>query len=105
ARLAFDVSIARRVGWHDSEASQASMGSRIATRIRTALRVSQADLLARWQAASYCLHFGQFLGGLARLSLPLPLGGTSNVFRVDRLREVGGWDPWNVTEDLDLGIR
>src|SRR5690606_8166235 len=26
-------------------------------------------------------------------------------FRVDRLKEVGGWDPYNVTEDADLGIR
>jgi glycosyltransferase XagB len=33
------------------------------------------------------------------------LGGTSNHFRIDRLRELGGWDPFNVTEDADLGIR
>ena len=26
-------------------------------------------------------------------------------FRVDRLKEVGGWDPYNVTEDADLGFR
>ena len=39
------------------------------------------------------------------LGLPLPLGGTSNVFRADALRTCGGWDPFNVTEDADLGFR
>jgi glycosyltransferase XagB len=37
--------------------------------------------------------------------LPLLLGGTSNHFRVRCLEQVGGWDPFNVTEDADLGIR
>jgi hypothetical protein len=37
--------------------------------------------------------------------VPFPLGGTSNHFRVDVLRAVGGWDAWNVTEDADLGFR
>ena len=30
---------------------------------------------------------------------------TSNHFKVDILRSVGYWDPYNVTEDADLGIR
>ena len=42
---------------------------------------------------------------LARLKLPIPLGGTSNFFRRDALQKVGGWDAWNVTEDIDLGLR
>ena len=37
--------------------------------------------------------------------MPIPLGGTSNIFRADILRQVGGWDPFNVTEDADLGLR
>ena len=37
--------------------------------------------------------------------MPLPLGGSSNHFRTAVLREVGGWDAWNVTEDADLGFR
>ena len=37
--------------------------------------------------------------------LPVPLGGTSNHFPIDVLRRLGGWDPYNVTEDADLGIR
>ena len=35
----------------------------------------------------------------------MPLGGTSNHFRTETLRQCGGWDPYNVTEDADLGIR
>lgn len=37
--------------------------------------------------------------------MPIPLGGSSNHFRVDILKKVGGWDPYNVTEDADLGYR
>lgn len=37
--------------------------------------------------------------------MPLPLGGSSNHFRTSVLRDVGGWDPYNVTEDADLGFR
>jgi glycosyltransferase XagB len=45
------------------------------------------------------------LPGLAALHLPFPLGGSSNHFRTAVLRKAGGWDPYNVTEDADLGIR
>jgi hypothetical protein len=45
------------------------------------------------------------LPALARWQLPLPLGGTSNHFRIDPLKQAGGWDAWNVTEDADLGLR
>jgi cellulose synthase/poly-beta-1,6-N-acetylglucosamine synthase-like glycosyltransferase len=53
----------------------------------------------------YELWFGFLLPGLARLGVPMPLGGTSNHFRTSVLREIKGWDPFNVTEDADLGIR
>src|ERR1700676_5318560 len=36
---------------------------------------------------------------------PIPLGGTSNHFRRSTLQAMGAWDPYNVTEDADLGIR
>jgi cellulose synthase/poly-beta-1,6-N-acetylglucosamine synthase-like glycosyltransferase len=42
---------------------------------------------------------------LASLNLPVPLGGTSNHFRTAILRSIGAWDPHNVTEDADLGLR
>jgi glycosyltransferase XagB len=61
--------------------------------------------LARFFTAEYAGHFDVLLPGLAALGLPLPLGGSSNHFRTAVLREVGAWDPYNVTEDADLGIR
>jgi hypothetical protein len=61
--------------------------------------------LSRYFSAEYAAHFDVFLPKLAALRLPLPLGGSSNHFRTTTLREVGGWDPHNVTEDADLGMR
>jgi len=61
--------------------------------------------LARMFTAAYAGHFDAFLPGLAALHLPLPLGGSSNHFRTAVLRQIGGWDPYNVTEDADLGVR
>ncbi len=56
-------------------------------------------------AGEYAGQFGLMLPLLARLGLPMPLGGTSNHFRTRALRDIGGWDPFNVTEDADLGVR
>jgi cellulose synthase/poly-beta-1,6-N-acetylglucosamine synthase-like glycosyltransferase len=61
--------------------------------------------LARLFTAEYAGLFDVFLPGLAAWRLPLPLGGSSNHFRASVLRAVGAWDPFNVTEDADLGIR
>ena len=61
--------------------------------------------LTRMFTAEYAGLFDVLLPGLARWRTPLPLGGSSNHFRTDVLREVGAWDPFNVTEDADLGMR
>lgn len=61
--------------------------------------------LTRMFTIEYSFWFDYVLPGLDRLRLPIPLGGTSNHFRTDALRGLGGWDPFNVTEDADLGIR
>ncbi len=61
--------------------------------------------LTRLFTAEYAGQFDVFLDGLARLNLPLPLGGSSNHFDVATLRAIGAWDPYNVTEDADLGMR
>ena len=63
------------------------------------------NYLTRMFTLEYSYWFDYLLPGLYRLGLPIPLGGTSNHFRLDRLLELGGWDPYNVTEDADLGIR
>jgi cellulose synthase/poly-beta-1,6-N-acetylglucosamine synthase-like glycosyltransferase len=56
-------------------------------------------------AAEYAIQFREILPLLARMGAPLPLGGSSNHFRTDALITAGGWDPYNVTEDADLGYR
>ncbi len=61
--------------------------------------------LAKMFALDYALWFDYLLPGLDRLNIPMPLGGTSNHFRTDALRAIHCWDPYNVTEDADLGIR
>jgi len=53
----------------------------------------------------YSALFRGLLPMLARRRMPLPLGGTSNHFKTAILKQVGGWDPYNVTEDADMGLR
>jgi cellulose synthase/poly-beta-1,6-N-acetylglucosamine synthase-like glycosyltransferase len=62
-------------------------------------------ILAQLFAIEYAALFDGLLPTLASFGMPLPLGGTSNHFRRDALEACGGWDPYNVTEDADLGIR
>jgi glycosyltransferase XagB len=63
------------------------------------------NFLTRMFTVEYSFWFDYMLPGLDALHLPIPLGGTSNHFRAEGLRRLGGWDPFNVTEDADLGIR
>jgi len=63
------------------------------------------NILTRWFSIEYSMLFDLVLPGLDARNDPIPLGGTSNHIRLDRLVEVGGWDPYNVTEDADLGVR
>jgi len=65
----------------------------------------RASFLTRMFTIEYTMLFDALLPALERLRLPLPLGGTSNHFRTHVLRRVGAWDPYNVTEDADLGVR
>ncbi len=72
---------------------------------RLAVDNARDSWLSRQFAAEYAGLFDVFLPALAQLKFPLPLGGTSNHFRTSALKEAGGWDPFNVTEDADLGMR
>jgi len=65
----------------------------------------QDSWLTRHFSFEYATLFDVLLPGMARLNMPIPLGGTSNHFRRKALIESWGWDPWNVTEDADLGLR
>ena len=82
------------------------------------------SLVSAFYWAEYVAHFSRTLLGLARAGLPIPLGGTSNHFLREALDAVaatrkplsitnhggfpvnvgGPWDPYNVTEDADLGF-
>jgi cellulose synthase/poly-beta-1,6-N-acetylglucosamine synthase-like glycosyltransferase len=61
--------------------------------------------LTRHFTIEYCALFDGLLPLLDRLELPIPLGGTSNHFRASALAWLMAWDPFNVTEDADLGVR
>lgn len=63
------------------------------------------NLLTRLFTAEYSLWFDVILPGLQSINTTIPLGGTSNHFRTAKLIELLGWDPFNVTEDCDLGAR
>lgn len=71
---------------------------------RLQYRNPNTNLLTRFFASEYGTFYDMLLPSLARRGLPVPLGGTSNHFRTAALRTLGGWDSFNVTEDLDLGM-
>jgi glycosyltransferase XagB len=57
--------------------------------------------LTRLFSLDYLIWFHALLPGLDLV----PLGGTSNHFHTRAIRRLGGWDPYNVTEDAELGMR
>jgi len=63
------------------------------------------NILTKWFTAEYSSWFDLYLPGIDKINAPIPLGGTSNHFRTEILKKLNGWDPFNVTEDCDLGIR
>lgn len=89
--------------------------------VATAFRAAPTDVICmqcrlayyngrrNWLTACFTLEYATwfefYLEGLQLQNVPLPLGGTSNHFKTEVLREIGGWDPFNVTEDCDLGVR
>lgn len=63
------------------------------------------NFLTKMFTLEYSHWFDYLLPGIFNLKLPIPLGGTSNHFDAEKLRDIGAWDPFNTTEDADLGIR
>lgn len=72
-------------------------------------RLSYYNASENWLTGMFALEyanlFNYILPAMARSDFPIPLGGSSNHFRAEILREMHGWDPYNVTEDADLGLR
>jgi len=61
--------------------------------------------LTRMFTLDYTVWYDFMLPGLEKLDVPICLGGTSNHFKTSVVRELDGWDAFNVTEDADLGLR
>lgn len=66
---------------------------------------SEQNMLTRWFTQEYSMWFELLLPGIMQMDVPIPLGGTSNHFKTEALKQLNAWDPYNVTEDADLGIR
>ncbi len=66
---------------------------------------SKQNIITKWFTQEYSMWFELLLPGVMQTDIPLPLGGTSNHFKTEELKRIGAWDPFNVTEDADLGIR
>ena len=75
--------------------------------LQAPLHISNArqSWLSALFALEYAVLFRRLLPLIGHLHLPMPLGGTSNHFRIEALRKAGAWDAYNVTEDADLGLR
>lgn len=75
--------------------------------VQARLRIHNAgqSFLSGQFALEYMALFDGLLPAIVALRLPVPLSGTSNHFPVEVLHAIGAWDPYNVTEDADLGLR
>lgn len=63
------------------------------------------NLLTKMMSIEYGVLFNFLVYGLSITNFPVPLGGTSNHFKTEMLRQIGCWDAYNVAEDADLGVR
>ncbi len=72
-------------------------------------RLSFYNASENWLTKQFSIEYKALFNGilptLQNIDFPIPLGGTSNHFRMSALKNTGGWDAFNVTEDADLGMR
>jgi cellulose synthase/poly-beta-1,6-N-acetylglucosamine synthase-like glycosyltransferase len=62
------------------------------------------NFITKCFSVEYSMWYDFAVRGIDKLKLFFPLGGNSNHFKTDKLRELGGWDAYNVTEVADLGV-
>jgi len=62
------------------------------------------NILTRLFTIEYSILFDYTLLSLQKFNLFIPLGGSSNHFKTDILKKIK-WDPYNLTEDADIGVR
>ncbi len=63
------------------------------------------NLITKLFNAEFSFYYDLFLPGLSQMGFPLSLSGHSTHFRRETINRIGAWDPYNVAEDCDLGIR
>lgn len=63
------------------------------------------NFLTKLFNAEFSFYYDLFLPGLQKLGYPIPLSGHSVHFRRDVIAHIGAWDPYNVAEDCDIGMR
>lgn len=66
---------------------------------------AEQNIITRLFNAEFSFYYDLFLPGLEKLGFPVPLSGHSTHFRKSALDKIGAWDPYNVAEDCDAGIR
>ncbi len=66
---------------------------------------SNDNWLTKMFTLEYSYWFDYMLPALEYVGAPIPLGGTSNHFKTECLKKIRAWDPYNVSEDADIGIR
>jgi cellulose synthase/poly-beta-1,6-N-acetylglucosamine synthase-like glycosyltransferase len=62
------------------------------------------NFLTKCFSVEYSMWYDFTVRAISKLQLFFPLGGNSNHFKTKFLKEIGGWDAYNVTEDADLGV-
>ena len=75
--------------------------------LHSRMNVYNADYnwLTRFYDGEFAFFYDFFLPGLVNMNIPLPISGHSTFFRRKVIDDVKGWDPYNVAEDCDIGIR
>lgn len=53
----------------------------------------------------YTHWYRSVVPALVSAKLPVPLSGTTNFFKREVILKMKGWDPYNLTEDFDIGMR
>lgn len=66
---------------------------------------TEENIITQLLSLEYAMWFDFFLHGLYASRMPIPLGGTSNHFKMAAIKSIGMWDAYNVTEDAELGLR
>lgn len=68
------------------------------------IKTDDTNLLQSCFRLEYAVWFKYMLTAISEHRCVNPLGGTSNHFKIELLLNYDGWDVYNVTEDLALGI-